>query len=67
MVPNAHHGYGPASTYMTRRRWDYFVKNLAGGVPPVNYSMTGYDKVTAVLYADGPSDASVSATNDQDE
>jgi hypothetical protein len=23
-----------------RRRWDYFVKNLAGGVPPVGYELT---------------------------
>ena len=67
MVPNAHHGYGPASTYMTRRRWDYFVKNLAGGVPPVNYQMTGYDRVIAALYADGPSDAAVASTGDSDE
>ena len=36
MIPNAHHGYGEASQYMMRRRWDYFVKNLAGGVPPNN-------------------------------
>ena len=26
MIPNAHHGYGEASQYMTRRRWDYFVQ-----------------------------------------
>ncbi len=35
MIPNAHHGYGEASQYMMRRRWDYFVRNLAGGTPPV--------------------------------
>ncbi len=43
MIPNAHHGYGAASSYMMRRRWDYFVKNLAGGVPPANYKMKGAD------------------------
>jgi dipeptidyl aminopeptidase/acylaminoacyl peptidase len=28
MIPNANHGYGAASNYMMRRRWDYFVKWL---------------------------------------
>ena len=31
MIPNVAHGYGAASAYMTRRRWDYFVRYLAGG------------------------------------
>jgi dipeptidyl aminopeptidase/acylaminoacyl peptidase len=34
MIPNANHGYGAASNYMTRRRWDYFVKWLLGAEPP---------------------------------
>jgi dipeptidyl aminopeptidase/acylaminoacyl peptidase len=37
MIPNARHGYGPASLYMMRRRWDYFVKNLLGAEPPKEY------------------------------
>jgi dipeptidyl aminopeptidase/acylaminoacyl peptidase len=37
MIPNARHGYGAASNYMMRRRWDYFVKNLAGAEPPKEY------------------------------
>ena len=37
MIPNARHGYGAASSYMMRRRWDYFVKNLAGAEPPKEY------------------------------
>ena len=37
MIPNAGHGYGSASNYMTRRRWDYFVKNLLGIEPPKEY------------------------------
>ena len=37
MIPNAGHGYGSASNYMTRRRWDYFVKNLRGMEPPKDY------------------------------
>jgi dipeptidyl-peptidase 4 len=33
-VPNANHGYGAASAYMMRRRWDYFVRWLMGVEPP---------------------------------
>jgi dipeptidyl-peptidase-4 len=39
MIPNAHHGYGEAAPYVMRRRWDYFVKNLMGATPPVDYLM----------------------------
>jgi len=39
LIPNAHHGYGPASSYMMRRRWDYFVRYLQGGVPPKEYEL----------------------------
>jgi len=37
VFPNSAHGYGNYSLYMTRRRWDYFVKNLAGAEPPNEY------------------------------
>jgi len=37
MLPNQRHGYGNAGNYMTRRRWDYFVRYLLGAEPPVNY------------------------------
>lgn len=37
MIPNAAHGYGPASNYMMRRRWDYFVQHLLGATPPKEY------------------------------
>ncbi len=37
MIPNARHGYGEASFYMMRRRWDYFVRNLLGTEPPKEY------------------------------
>jgi dipeptidyl-peptidase 4 len=50
MVPNAHHGYGEQSQYIMRRRWDYFVRYLAGGVPPENYQMKSYDDVIRALY-----------------
>jgi dipeptidyl aminopeptidase/acylaminoacyl peptidase len=39
LFPNEHHGYGASSAYMTRRRWDYFVRYLGGDVPPDNYTM----------------------------
>jgi dipeptidyl aminopeptidase/acylaminoacyl peptidase len=56
MIPNAHHGYGEASQYMMRRRWDYFVKNLAGATPPENYPMKTFEQVQRMLYASGPDD-----------
>jgi dipeptidyl aminopeptidase/acylaminoacyl peptidase len=39
MIPNAAHGYGTAANYMTRRRWDYFVRNLLGLEPPKEYEL----------------------------
>jgi dipeptidyl-peptidase-4 len=39
MLPNQSHGYGPDANYMTRRRWDYFVKNLMGAEPPKEYEL----------------------------
>ncbi|HVM88533.1 MAG TPA: DPP IV N-terminal domain-containing protein [Puia sp.] len=39
VFPNSRHGYGSNYYYMMRRRWDYFVKNLQGSTPPVNYSI----------------------------
>ena len=39
MLPNQPHGYGTMSNYMMRRRWDYFVKWLAGGEPPKEYEI----------------------------
>jgi dipeptidyl-peptidase-4 len=34
IIPNVPHGYGAASDWMMRKRWDYFVRWLAGGTPP---------------------------------
>jgi dipeptidyl aminopeptidase/acylaminoacyl peptidase len=39
MLPNQAHGYGNASNYMMRRRWDYFVQNLLGAEAPKNYEI----------------------------
>jgi dipeptidyl-peptidase-4 len=37
MIPNAGHGFGAASNYVMRRRWDYFVRHLLGVEPPRDY------------------------------
>lgn len=39
IFPNSRHGYGEYSLYMTRRRWDYFVRNLLGGTSPAEYEL----------------------------
>lgn len=39
VFPNSRHGYGEFSPYMTRRRWDYFVRNLMGATPPTEYEL----------------------------
>ena len=39
MLPNRAHGYGEDGNYMTRRRWDYFVRYLMGAEPPSEYKM----------------------------
>ncbi len=37
LIPNAAHGYGSASNYMMRRRWDYFTRWLLGAEPPKEF------------------------------
>jgi dipeptidyl aminopeptidase/acylaminoacyl peptidase len=39
MLPNQRHGFGDASNYMTRRRWDYFVRYLLEMEPPKEYEL----------------------------
>ena len=56
LIPNVPHGYGPGSQYMMRRRWDYFVRYLAGGTPPVEYEMKPWAAVQAANRG-GPSDS----------
>jgi hypothetical protein len=53
LIPNAAHGYGAASQYMTRRRWDYFIRYLAGAIPPQEYEIKPYAETRAAL-ANGP-------------
>jgi dipeptidyl-peptidase 4 len=38
-LPNERHGYADDTPYMTRRRWDYFVRYLMGSEPPHEYKM----------------------------
>jgi dipeptidyl-peptidase 4 len=58
IIPNVPHGYGYATQYMTRRRWDYFVKNLAGNIPPNEYEMNSAAAVAAAM-RNGPDDADI--------
>jgi dipeptidyl aminopeptidase/acylaminoacyl peptidase len=39
LLPNEHHGYADDTPYITRRRWDYFVRYLAGDTPPKEYAL----------------------------
>jgi dipeptidyl aminopeptidase/acylaminoacyl peptidase len=65
MIPNAAHGYGPATPYMTRRRWDYFVRYLAGATPPHEYAMKPWALAQRELEAaGGPEDSSEDAGDD---
>jgi dipeptidyl aminopeptidase/acylaminoacyl peptidase len=58
IIPNVPHGYGYATQYMTRRRWDYFVKNLAGNIPPNEYEMKSAAAVAAAM-RNGPDDTDI--------
>lgn len=49
MIPNVPHGYGAASQYMMRRRWDYFVRYLAGAIPPNEYQTKPYSEVMKIV------------------
>jgi dipeptidyl aminopeptidase/acylaminoacyl peptidase len=43
VFPQQRHGYGGDSLYMTRRRWDYFVRYLMGANPPQEYALKSKD------------------------
>jgi dipeptidyl aminopeptidase/acylaminoacyl peptidase len=66
MIPNAHHGYGEASQYMTRRRWDYFTRYLAGATPPHEYQMKDYAATLPGMgFGGGPADLDWSEVTDE--
>ncbi|MDQ3038615.1 MAG: S9 family peptidase [Pseudomonadota bacterium] len=39
LLPHARHGYGKDGYYVTRRRWDYFVRHLLGATPPAQFEL----------------------------
>ena len=39
----------PTRLYMTRRRWDYFVRYLREDIPPPPYQMKSYDEVHRIM------------------
>jgi dipeptidyl aminopeptidase/acylaminoacyl peptidase len=41
LLPDARHGYGSGQVgmYVTRRRWDYFVRHLLDAEPPAGYAI----------------------------
>jgi dipeptidyl-peptidase 4 len=51
LIPNVHHGYGDATPYVMRRRWDYFVKYLAGGTPPTDFAPKSSEEIAKAYYA----------------
>ena len=42
LLPEARHGYGSGEVgmYVTRKRWDYFVRHLLGAQPPAGYRIS---------------------------
>jgi dipeptidyl-peptidase-4 len=65
MIPNVHHGYAEAGQYMTRRRWDYCVRYLAGDTPPHEYKMKDYVLTLAGMGdRGGPTDLDWTATEE---
>ena len=39
LLPHARHGFGVDNHYVTRRRWDYFVRHLLGAEPPKEFEL----------------------------
>lgn len=39
LFPNSAHGFGEFSSYMMRRRWDYFVQHLLNTEPPKDFKL----------------------------
>ena len=43
IIPNKNHGSVFEVPYFLRKRWDYFVVNLMGAIPPHNYEIKSYE------------------------
>ena len=39
MIPNVGHSFAAVNNYVTRRRWDYFVRWLLDREPPKDYEI----------------------------
>lgn len=39
LFPDSRHGFGPYNNYMTRIRWDYFVRHLKGALHPKEFKI----------------------------
>ncbi len=52
LIPNVHHGYAAASPYVMKRKWDYFVRYLAGGTPAMDFVPKSYDEIVRAYYAE---------------
>jgi len=63
LIPNVAHGYAAYTQYMTRRRWDYFVRYLAGATPPHEYEMKPFSAVQAAQ-RNGPCDTDEDSAGD---
>ena len=42
-IPNGSHAFSE-DPYFIRRRWDFFVQNLLGTVPPTDYEMRTFER-----------------------
>jgi dipeptidyl aminopeptidase/acylaminoacyl peptidase len=51
LIPNVHHGYAAASQYVMKRKWDYFVRYLAGGTPAMGFVPKSYEEMVKAYYA----------------
>ena len=51
MIPNVHHGYAAATQYVMKRKWDYFVRYLAGGTPAMDFVPKSYEEMVRAYYA----------------
>jgi len=51
LIPNVHHGYAAASPYVMKRKWDYFVRYLAGGTPAMDFVPKSYEEMVKAYYA----------------
>ena len=51
LIPNVHHGYAAASPYVMKRKWDYFVRYLAGGTPAMDFVPKSSEEIAKAYYA----------------